>query len=71
MPKVHGVSLHEFVSLVQGTKLNISSHLQVSLYLSYHIDKNMVKIYKIYVSSSQKKSEKLNNQVRKCYFAKH
>ena len=55
MPKVHGVLLHEFVQLVQGTKLNILSHLYVSLYVSYHIDKNMMKIYNIYVYSFQKR----------------
>ena len=55
MPKVHGVLLHEFVQLVQGTKLNILSHLYVSLYVSYHIGKNIMKIYNIYIYSSQKR----------------
>ena len=54
MPNVHGMLLYEIVQLVSGTKLNISRHLYISMYASYHIDKNM-KNYKIYVYSSQKK----------------
>ena len=38
--------------------------------VSYHIDKNMMKIYNIYVYSPQK-SKKLNDQVQKGYIRKH
>ena len=40
------------------------------MYVSYHIDKKMMKIYNIYVYSSQKKN-KLNDQVQKGYIVKY
>ena len=40
------------------------------MYVSHHIDKNMMKIYNICAYSSQK-IKKLNNQIQKGYIAKH
>ena len=42
-----------------------SSRLYVSMYLSYHIDKNMMKIYNIYVCSSKKKQKNLMIRLKK------
>ena len=40
------------------------------MYVSYHIDQNMIKIYNIYVYSSQK-SKKLKDQVQKGHIVKN